>query len=186
MSSAVSTPTAQARPSSLLDKINVRMIVFAVVVLTLIGYPMYIYLESAITGGVKDIGNGFKEVDLKAMSNFPFDQVRGTTEDVPKKWRDLDGQKVVLYGEMWQAFSAGDGSVKGFDLCYSIAKCCFSGPPQVQHFVKARVVPGRNLYQYPNLVKVVGTLHVNVVQDKEGGKVSQVYELDVEDIQPAG
>jgi hypothetical protein len=185
MSSAVSSPTPNTRPSSLLDKINLRMIIFAGVVLVLVGFPVYIYLESAITGGVKDVGNGFKEVDLKAMSNFPFDQVRGTTDDIPKKWRDLDGQKVVLYGEMWQPFEAGDGTVKGFDLCYSVAKCCFSGPPQVQHFVKARVVPGRSVYSAPNLVKVVGKLHVNVVYDKEAGKVSQVYQLDVEDIQPA-
>lgn len=184
MSSAVSTATP-ARSASFLDRINFRMIIFAAVVIVLVGFPMYVYLESAITGGVKDVGNGFKEVDLKAMSNFPFDQVRGTIEDIPKKWRDLEGQKVVLYGEMWQPFEAGDGAVQNFDLCYSIAKCCFSGPPQVQHFVKAHVRPGRKVYAYPNLVKVVGVLHVNVVQDKEAGKISQVYQLDVEDIQPA-
>jgi hypothetical protein len=161
------------------------MIIFAAVVIVLVGFPMYVYLESAITGGIKDVGNGFKEVDLKAMSNFPLDQVRGTNEDIPKKWRDLEGQKVVLYGEMWQPFDAGDGTVKSFDLCYSIAKCCFSGPPQVQHFVKARVRPNRKVYYYSNLVKVVGVLHVNVVQDKDAGKISEVYQLDVEDIEPA-
>jgi hypothetical protein len=169
----------------LLDRINFRMIIFAAVVLVLVGFPVYVYLESAITGGIKDVGNGFKEVDLKAMSNFPFDQNRGTIEDIPKKWRELDGQKVVLYGEMWQPFEAGDGRVRSFDLCYSIAKCCFSGPPQVQHFVKANVAPGREVYAYPNLVKVVGVLHVNVVYDKDAGKVSQVYQLEVQDVQPA-
>jgi len=184
MSSAVSTGTPP-RTTSLLDRINFRMIIFAAVVALLVGFPVYVYLESAITGGIKNVGNGFKEVDLKAMSSFPFDQSHGTIEDIPKKWRDLDGQKVVVYGEMWQPMEAGDGRVKNFDLCYSIAKCCFSGPPQVQHFVKSNVKDGKNVYAYPNLVKVVGTLHVNVVYDKEGGKVSQVYQLDVEDIQPA-
>ena len=184
MSSAVSTGTPP-RTTSLLDRINFRMIIFAAVVGLLVGFPVYVYLESAITGGIKNVGNGFKEVDLKAMSSFPFDQSHGTIEDIPKKWRDLDGQKVVVYGEMWQPMEAGDGRVKNFDLCYSIAKCCFSGPPQVQHFVKSNVKDGKNVYAYPNLVKVVGTLHVNVVYDKEGGKVSQVYQLDVEDIQPA-
>src|SRR5690349_13252079 len=106
MSSAISTATP-ARSTSFLDRINFRMIIFAAVVIVLVGFPMYVYLESAITGGVKDVGNGFKEVDLKAMSNFPFDQVRGTVDDIPKKWRDLEGQKVVLYGEMWQPFEAG-------------------------------------------------------------------------------
>ena len=35
------------------------------------------------------------------MSTFTFDQVNGKLEDVPKKWRDLDVQKVILKGEMY-------------------------------------------------------------------------------------
>src|SRR5437868_14391585 len=88
-------------------RINLRMITFAAVVLFLIGYPVYIYLDSAITGGVKNIGGGVKQVDLKAMSDFVFDQQAGTRDDIPKKWRDLEGQKVVLYGELWNSLSAG-------------------------------------------------------------------------------
>jgi hypothetical protein len=147
----------------------------------LIGVPTYWYLDAAITGGVKDVGGGYKEVDLKAMSNFIFDQTSGTINDVPEKWRKLDGQKVILYGEMWQPYQAGD-SVGGFELVYSIAKCCFSGPPQVQHFVKATVVDGKKVGYYDGLVKVTGTLHVDV--KKANGKVERVYELDVENVEP--
>ncbi len=171
------------RKVPLSQRINARMLIFGLVMLMPIGYIVYDFLDSVITGGIKDIGNGFKLVDLKAMSNFPLNQINGKQEDIPQKWRDLDGQKVVLYGEMWQPYSASNDNVAGFDLCYSIAKCCFNGPPQVQHFVRSRVVPGKSLSYYPNLVKVTGTLHVHLEQ--EAGRVSSVYQLDVVDIEPS-
>jgi hypothetical protein len=176
-------PLKRPKRVPLSQRVNLRMIVFGLVMLLPIGYIMYDFLDSVITGGIKDIGGGYKLVDLKAMSNFPLDQTNGQQADIPQKWRDLDGQKVVLYGEMWQAFSANRDSVAGFDLCYSITKCCFNGPPQVQHFVRSRVVPGKKLYAYDNLVKVTGTLHVHL--EHEAGKVSSVYQLDVQDIEPS-
>jgi hypothetical protein len=167
---------------SFFRRFNARMIIFGVVMMLPVGYIVYDFLESVITGGIKDIGNGYKLVDLKAMSNFPLDQVAGTQQDVPQKWRDLDGKKVVLYGEMWDPMGAGDG-VATFQLCYSITKCCFNGPPQVQHFVKAQASHGTTLNYYSNLVKVTGTLHVHVVQ--EAGRVSSVYQMDVDSIDPS-
>jgi hypothetical protein len=163
-------------------KINFRMLAFAGVLLLLIGYPVYVYFDSVISGGIKDAGNGYKEVDLKAMSVFPFDQVKGTVDDIPQKWRELDGKKIVVYGEMWDSTSAS-GHVKSFQLCYSIAKCCFNGPPQVQHFVDSVVMPGKDLDYYPNQVKVKGVLHVNVKQGPD--KVLSVYQMDVESIEPS-
>ncbi|HEX3357592.1 MAG TPA: hypothetical protein VHS31_11535 [Tepidisphaeraceae bacterium] len=163
------------------ERINIRMILFFGVMLALIGYPVYIYLDSAVHGGIKDIGGGYKEVDLKAMSVFPFDQTNGTVNDVPKKWRDLDGQKIVAYGEMYVGQSAGQ-EVGSFDLCYSIAKCCFNGPPQVQHFIHSTPAQKANLEYYSGLVKVKGILHVNVTRDQ--GKVSHVYWMDVDSVDP--
>ncbi len=163
------------------ERINIRMILFFGVMLVLIGYPVYIYLDSAVHGGIKDIGGGYKEVDLKAMSVFPFPQTNGTMNDVPKKWRELDGQKVVAYGEMWNGQYAGR-YVDSFELCYSIAKCCFNGPPQVQHFVHATAVKESDLEYYQGLVKVSGTLHVKVTYDS--GKVNHVYWMDVDKVEP--
>jgi hypothetical protein len=161
-------------------RINVRLIIFAAVVLGLVGYPLYLYLESEITGGVRNVGGGYKEVDLKALSSFAFDQEHGTNNDVPRKWRDLNGQKVILFGEIWAPNSASP-DLTDFELCYSIAKCCFSGPPQVQHFVKSRPAKGTVPY-YSGLVKVKGTLYVDV---KSGpGKVASVYQMDVEGVEP--
>src|SRR5256885_7327181 len=96
---------APARPAALsygykepwTSKVNFRMLAFAGVLLLLIGYPIYVYVDSVVSGGIHDVGNGYKEVDLKAMSVFPFDQINGTIDDIPQKWRALDGKKVVVY-----------------------------------------------------------------------------------------
>jgi hypothetical protein len=160
--------------------INIRMIAFAAVMLALIGAPVYMYLDAVVHGGIKRTSDGI-EVDLKAMSMFPFDQTNGALDDVPQKWRDLEGQKVVCYGEIWAPTQAGR-YVDSFDLCYSIAKCCFNGPPQVQHFVHCKTLKDADVEYAPNLVKVKGTLHVKVIRDS--GKVSGVYSMDVESVEP--
>jgi hypothetical protein len=165
---------------SLSERINIRMIVFFSVLALIIGYPIYIYIDSAVHQGIKDVGGGYKEVDLKAMSVFPFDQVNGTIDDIPIKWRQLDGTKVIANGEMWQAQSAAR-YVDSFDLVYSISKCCFNGPPQIQHFVHARASKGAELEYIEGLVRVKGTLHVKVT--READKVSGVYWMDVDTVE---
>jgi hypothetical protein len=173
-------PEVTTKPS-LTERINVRMIIFAAVVLLIVGYPAWVYIDSEISNGIHNAGNGYKSVDLKQMSSFSFDQNVGRLEDIPQKWRDLNGQKVILVGEMWAPNAAGPTTDK-FDLCYSIQKCCFSGPPQVQHFVNARPVKGLSPNFNTVLVQVKGTLHVNV--KSEEGKIASVYQLDVESVEP--
>ena len=163
------------------ERINLRMIAFIAFIALLVGYPVYVMLDMQLTGGVKAAAGGYTEVDLKAMSTFTFDQANGTINDIPQKWRDLDGKKVILHGEMWQPTGAGP-TVDGFELVYSIAKCCFSGPPQIQHFVHATAEKGAKLGYYEGTVVVKGTLHVNV--KKETGRVTSVYQLDVESVNP--
>jgi hypothetical protein len=120
-------------------------------------------------------------VNLKAMSTFTFDQVNGKLQDIPQKWRELDGQKVVLKGEMWEPLGTGQ-TVDNFVLVYSIAKCCVTTTPQVQHFVHSKVIPGKTVNYYQGTVEVRGVLHVNV--KREEGQVSSVYQLDVESVSP--
>jgi hypothetical protein len=159
---------------------NPRVIVFVLVALALIGFPAYVFIDEKVSGGVKDRGSFF-EVNLKAMSNFEFDQNAGTLEDVPERWRNMSGKKVMLTGEMWQPQAAA-GTITEFELVYSIAKCCFSGPPKIQHFVLGRVKDGAQVGFHEGLVEVVGTLHVNV--EKSEGKVTRVFTLDVESVKP--
>jgi hypothetical protein len=163
------------------ERINLRLIVFIGIMTVLVGYPVYVLIDAQVSHGVKQGSGGYLDVNLKAMSTFTFDQVDGKLEDIPEIYRNLDGKKVMLKGEMWQATGASD-EVEKFDFCYSIAKCCFSGPPLVQHFVRSRAVPGKRLAYYEGQVLARGTLHVNV--KKEAGRVASIYEFDVESIEP--
>jgi hypothetical protein len=162
------------------ERINFRLLIFAAVMLLIVGYPVYLYLQSELTGGIQDAGGGYKQVDLKAMSTFDFDQSAGRLSDIPKQWRDLDGQKVILYGEMWAPDSASP-DLDHFQLCYSRTKCCFSGPPLVQHFVNSKTNKGTVGYD-GGLVKVKGTLHVNIVPGVQ--KIASIYQLEVESVEP--
>ena len=164
------------------ERINFRMVFFIGFMALLVGYPVYVLIDMKVTGGVKQMAGGYTYVDLKAMSTFAFDQANGTINDVPARWRELDGKKVILHGEMWEPQGAGP-TVSDFQLVYSIAKCCFSGPPQIQHFVHATAMPDAKLGYYEGTVEVRGVLHVDVKKDQ--GRVTSVYQLDVESVQPA-
>lgn len=177
----MTTATMSAVPLS--ERINFRMVAFGLIVLAILAFPIYWYLSVALTGGIRDAGNGYKEVDLMAMVTFPFDQKYGTVEDIPPKYRALDGQKVILTGEMVPMQSAAP-EINAFSLVYSVAKCCYSGEPQVQHFIHSTVDRGKKVPYYGGLVKVSGTLHVNV--KKAEGKVESVFQFDVEDVEPLG
>ena len=174
-------PASPDEKLPLRERFNFRMIIFIGVIALMVGYPLYWMIHMQLTGGVEKVAGGNTYVDLKAMSTFTFDQNNGTIQDVPMKWRELDGKRVVVHGEMWQPTGAGP-TVEDFQLVYSIAKCCFSGPPQIQHFVHAKVKDGAKVGYYEGTVEVQGILHVNV--KKEAGAVTSVYQLDVESVTP--
>jgi len=142
------------------------------------------WLNEFLSGGIHDYG-AYKEVDLKAMSTFDMDQTNATLEDIPAKWRALEGQKVMAIGEMWAPHSADDSAkLDYFQLVYSKTKCCFSGPPLAQHFVDGYVNKGRKCYYYDVPVKVWGTEHVVLRKDPQSGVIKSVYRFDVDKIEP--
>lgn len=165
------------------QRINFRVIIFAAVVLFIVGYPAWVYIDSEMSGGIHDRGS-YKEVDLKSMSTFAFDPVIGRDEDVPKQWRALDGQRIVVQGEIAPT-TFTTRAPNEFDLVYSVQNCCLTGTPQVQHFVESRLVDGRPPPDFSAARQVVveGILHVKVKRD--AGIVSNIYSLDVENIKPA-
>src|SRR2546423_8462987 len=116
------------------------------------------------------------------MTLFQMTQFAAADTDIPAEYRALDGKRVMLVGEQYLSRSFRGPDLE-FDLVYSITKCCFNGPPQIQHFVKCKAVPGKNLETYVGLVKVIGTLHVGV--QIENGHVASVYRMDVESAEPA-
>jgi hypothetical protein len=152
------------------------------VVMLLVGFALYESFVIIWKGGVLNKGD-YYEVDLKSMSNFDMDQLRGTTMDVPERYRSLDGKKVLLQGEVAPTNMSSGSKVDRFQLCYSVAKCCFSGPAKVQHFVDCRAPQGKLLPNYDGAgqIQVYGTLHVKVLN--AGGKIQSVFQMDVERVQ---
>jgi hypothetical protein len=161
-------------------KLNVRLILF----LGIVSFPFlwfgYVFLNDALTHGIEQHGD-YAKVDLKALGNFPFDGGNGSMADIPERYRALDGKRVQFEGFMYAPMAASL-QINDFQLVYSITKCCFNGPPLVQERVFAHV-PGNNTAQYySDLVRVTGTLHINVV--KEEGIIKSVYTMDVEKVDP--
>jgi hypothetical protein len=160
------------------SQINLRIVIFCAVIGTLIGVPTYIWLDELITGGVHNYGS-YTEVDLKAMSTFDMDLVNGTIEDVPARFRALEGKEVLMIGEMWSPNMAGDDDLNNFTLVYSRAKCCYNGPPLPQCAVDASVIKGKHAVYTDLPVKVWGKLHVEVTR-APGGVITAVYHVVVE------
>ena len=187
---APSTDPAPARPdygrptaaTPWARRVNWRVVAFVGVLAFLFGVPTYQYLRAAMTGGITEGANGAKLVDFKAMVSFPFDQQFGTADDVPARYRALDGQTVVLRGEIAPSGSAGK-KVGDFALVYSVAQCCYSGPPQIQHFVQCTVADDAKVDYVGGPVVVRGTLSVDVA--REDGQITGVYHLKVNRLDPA-
>jgi hypothetical protein len=160
--------------------INLRLMFLLVVLCAPVIWLVWIFTASAISGGVVNRGE-YLEVDLFKMSNFEMDQVDGTDQGIPKQFRDLDGKRVMLVGEMYQPYAVG-GTIAEFDLVYSISKCCVTASPKIQHFVRSTAMQDKQVGYYSGLVRVLGRLHVGV--QKVNGRVGSVYRLDVESVKP--
>ena len=172
-----STPAASA------PRVNVRLLVFLLVVSAPFLYIIGKSIRFSMTGGISDYGD-YKKVDLKALGNFPFDQMDGTIEQVPQRYRELDGQRVMLEGFMFAPENAGSRGNR-FQFVYDVNKCCFGGAPQVQERVFAYAKKGSPIYPQDVLATVVGTLHVRVVKDPQTGAITSVFDLDVEEAREA-
>jgi hypothetical protein len=117
-------------------------------------------------------------IDLDAMGKFDLDQQSGTINDIPWRFRELDGQHVILQGFMW-APASDSGEVTNFQLVYNITGNSFH-PPLVQARVFCTVAGGKSAPYYADVVEVTGTLHVGI--DREDGKIISVYTMDVESV----
>lgn len=160
--------------------VNYRLVMFLAVVAIPFIALAYGYISHQINGGIVQ-EKDYAKVDLKSLGFFQFDAMRGTVQDIPAKWRALDGKRVQLEGFMYAGSSAGP-RLTNFQLVYNIQKCCFSGPPLVQERVFAKTPAGRSLPYVNDMVRVTGILHVNV--KRVDGNVEAIYTLDIEHAQP--
>ena len=181
------SPISYARPGAagkrpLSERVNVRMLVFAGVILFLLGWPVYTFLSETLTHGIHNRGS-YLDVDLKAMGQFDFDRDGGTLKDVPPQYQALDGKRVVLEGEIYDPTEAG--AITSWQLVYSIQKCCFGGPPLVQERVFLQAPSDKRMARYDlsTLVNVTGTLHVKLDRDSTG-TVTSVYTMVPDSVTP--
>jgi len=118
----------------------------------------------------------YARVDLKALGNFIFYDQTGRTQDIPRRWRDLDGQRVELHGFMLQPLTARPGLQK-YQLVYNVPTGFRR--PQVQEHVDVTAPASTPMFSEYDFVRVVGVLHVGVQRD-QSGNVSSVFRMDVE------
>jgi hypothetical protein len=161
-------------------KINFRLIVFLAVITAPIIWIAAQFVSAKVSHGIKQEGD-VSLVDLKSLGNFPFDERTSTINDIPSRWRGLDGKKVALEGFMFPTNSAVSG-VSGFQFVYNIQKCCFGGPPLVQERVFTVVPKGAVPYASEE-VRCTGILHVGVHKN-DWGNTSTVYTMDLERVDP--
>lgn len=176
METAITPPLRQ--------RVNFRLLAFLGLVSLPFLYFGYVFVDQAVTGGIRSHGN-YSEVDLKSMGNFAFDDQRGGLSDIPAQFRQLDGQRVQLTGLMWAGSVAG-AEVQRFELVYSLQECCFNGPPRVQERVFVSVPSNLTVknYTWQGPIRVLGKLKVDV-QRSDTGIATSVYELQAENVTPA-
>lgn len=164
------------------EKLNLRLIGLITVICLPVAWMTYTFIKLNATSGIEQVGE-YKRVDLKSMGNFPFDEQFDTEQAVPELYRKLDGQKLLLIGQMYVDFTA-EPRVDRFQLVYSIRNCCFNGPPRVQERVFAHIPAGstKKMPVFDGLVEAYGTIHVKVL--RENGRAVSVFDMDVEKIKP--
>ncbi len=171
----------QSREANWAFRIRVGAVVG--VIALLLGFALWETYKTLVLGGVVNMGDYYK-VELRSMSAFEMDPRFGTVEDVPSKYRELSGKKVLLQGEIAPNTFYTTAKSTNFDLCYSVAKCCVGGAPKVQHFVNCRIPSGTKVdLSAEGQFKVYGTLKVNVIRDENA--VRSVFQMEVERVDPA-
>jgi hypothetical protein len=121
------------------------------------------------------------EVSIKNLEGFPFDQQNGTIDDVPQPFRNFDGKRVTFIGEMWAPDQATP-KLSHFEMCYRLPRNDRNPPPLIQEYWQCKPIPGVTVYYSDGLVRVTGILHVDV--RRKGGRVINVYNVDVEKVEP--
>jgi len=120
------------------------------------------------------------QVDLRALGDFYFDESNGTIQDVPQKWRNIDGQRIEVHGFPCVTSYAGD-LIPEFQFVSSF-RSEHRGPPHVQERIFAhstKMKDGMPNYEM-QYCKLVGTFHIQpkVIE----GKVVCLFTMDVESI----
>jgi hypothetical protein len=122
------------------------------------------------------------EVNLKDMSLFDFDQNNGTLNDIPRRFRELDGKRVTFACEMWDPKTKADATLASFWAVYSLNDWSFRGARHAQDFWQCTPADGVQIRLLKTAAIVTGTLHVRIL--KANGFIQSIYQVDVGDARP--
>jgi hypothetical protein len=127
------------------------------------------------------------ELDLAPAASFAFDERTGTINDVPAKFRTLDGQRVRVTGYMFSPMLIDDGPRPRVDcqLVYD-TNTRSHAPPLVQERVFATLRKDLPLYDQYTLVRVVGRLRVAVDRGPANDWTCKLFRMEVESVTDVG
>ncbi|HZL37014.1 MAG TPA: hypothetical protein VFC78_16965 [Tepidisphaeraceae bacterium] len=163
-------------------RLNVRLIVFLSILVIPVLWFEYRLLNPVDAGGVQQ-HVGWARVDLKALGNFPFDPYSGGIEQVPARFRQLDGKRVVLEGFM--AYPSVGDNFRDFQFVYNLRRGSTKAP-QVQERVFVHCPSDRKVAYINDFARLTGILHVKIIRDPNTGQVVALYEMDMEHVEPIG
>ena len=165
-------------------RINFRFVLIGVIALVLVGWPVYTFVAEVLTGGVHRRGE-YQEVDLRALTDFDMDPTSGILKDIPAKYRALDGQKVMLSGQVFPGRYVGK-SLADFTLMDSVRTRRGTGNrPKVQERVFCTATAGKELRcSGEGFFSAYGTLHITLNKDLVTGAIAEVYHLDADRLEP--
>ena len=127
----------------------------------------------------------YQDVDLKSLGNFPLDKSSARDEDIPARFRALDGRRVSVEGFMMPVGPSWGPWVDRFRIVCDLNHPFRRRPPLVQERVFATARPKVPLYSSNELLQMRGVLHVRLERDA-AGRIQSVYRMDVKSVTPIG
>ena len=123
----------------------------------------------------------YRDVDIAAVSSFPFDEYKGTLQDIPDSVRKLDGKRVRVDGWMIPLDQAEP--VSQFAIVpWQLGEWWQSPRPSLCQVVVAKTPRGQPIAYFPDEEHIYGTLHVSIESDD--GFIVSVFQMDVDRVEP--
>lgn len=161
----------------------VRIAIVVGALALVVGWPVYSFISERVTGGVHDRGS-YKEVDVATLASFKLNMRSGTIDDVPARFRALDGQRVRVRGFVHSIVESDGVWTKAFLLASRYQSQWGPGSLDAQERVSVFVPDGRKISVEANKYYwVTGTMHVKVLRDERDG-IYRVFAVDLDELEP--
>lgn len=120
------------------------------------------------------------EVSFFELTAFDYPLNEDTT--IPSAIRELDGERVVIFGYMIP-LDYHRKKVRKFFLSATLSGCCFGNTPKLNEIIEVEMAEGIRLFAH-KWVKVTGRFGVGETLDLSGA-VANIYRLDGDSVDGA-